>query len=154
MPAHDFKLALTRVTEPTGGPGAEFATLEDAAPPALWPRGPATEATDVPFFLGVWAPPPGLTAPFAWSGRGSFFVEWRRFSPTRRLRHPSSESMPMSIDGGAGWALHQLFAFPARCRASAPQRFDWTLIVRAVSAASAAAIVCSPAVAAAPGSRA
>jgi hypothetical protein len=30
-PAHDFKLALTRVIEPTGGPGAELATLEDAA---------------------------------------------------------------------------------------------------------------------------
>jgi hypothetical protein len=29
--AHDFKFALTRVTEPTGGPGAELATLEDAA---------------------------------------------------------------------------------------------------------------------------
>ena len=29
--AHDFKLALTRVIEPTGGPGAELATLEDAA---------------------------------------------------------------------------------------------------------------------------
>jgi hypothetical protein len=28
--AHDFKLALTRVIEPTGGPGAELATLEDA----------------------------------------------------------------------------------------------------------------------------
>ena len=28
---HDFKLAPTRVTEPTGGPGAELATLEDAA---------------------------------------------------------------------------------------------------------------------------
>jgi hypothetical protein len=26
-----FKLALTRVIEPTGGPGAELATLEDAA---------------------------------------------------------------------------------------------------------------------------
>jgi hypothetical protein len=30
MPAYDFKLALTRVIEPTGGPGAELATLEDA----------------------------------------------------------------------------------------------------------------------------
>ena len=30
-PAYDFKLALTRVIEPTGGPGAEFSTLEDAA---------------------------------------------------------------------------------------------------------------------------
>jgi hypothetical protein len=30
-PAYDFKLALTRVIEPTGGPGAELATLEDAA---------------------------------------------------------------------------------------------------------------------------
>ena len=29
--AHDFKLALTRVIEPTRGPGAELATLEDAA---------------------------------------------------------------------------------------------------------------------------
>ena len=29
--AHDFKLALKRVIEPTGGPGAELATLEDAA---------------------------------------------------------------------------------------------------------------------------
>jgi hypothetical protein len=29
--AYDFKLALTRVIEPTGGPGAELATLEDAA---------------------------------------------------------------------------------------------------------------------------
>ena len=29
--AHDFKLALTRVIEPTGGPGAELVTLEDAA---------------------------------------------------------------------------------------------------------------------------
>jgi len=29
--AHDFKLALTRVIEPAGGPGAELATLEDAA---------------------------------------------------------------------------------------------------------------------------
>jgi hypothetical protein len=29
-PAYDFKLALTRVIEPTGGPGAELATLEDA----------------------------------------------------------------------------------------------------------------------------
>jgi len=29
--AHDFKLALKRVTEPTGGPGAELVTLEDAA---------------------------------------------------------------------------------------------------------------------------
>jgi hypothetical protein len=29
--AHDFKLALTRGIEPTGGPGAELATLEDAA---------------------------------------------------------------------------------------------------------------------------
>ena len=28
---HDFKLAPTRVIEPTGGPGAELATLEDAA---------------------------------------------------------------------------------------------------------------------------
>jgi hypothetical protein len=27
----DFKLPLTRVIEPTGGPGAELATLEDAA---------------------------------------------------------------------------------------------------------------------------
>ena len=30
-PAYDFKLALMRVIEPTGGPGAELATLEDAA---------------------------------------------------------------------------------------------------------------------------
>jgi hypothetical protein len=30
-PAYDFKLALTRVIEPTGGPEAELATLEDAA---------------------------------------------------------------------------------------------------------------------------
>jgi hypothetical protein len=30
-PACDFKLALTRVIEPTGGPGVELATLEDAA---------------------------------------------------------------------------------------------------------------------------
>ena len=30
-PAYDFKLALTRVIEPTGGPGAELASLEDAA---------------------------------------------------------------------------------------------------------------------------
>jgi hypothetical protein len=30
-------------------------------------------------------------------------------------------SIRMSIIGGAGWALRQLFAFPARCRASAPQ---------------------------------
>jgi hypothetical protein len=30
-PAYDFKLALTRAIEPTGGPGAELATLEDAA---------------------------------------------------------------------------------------------------------------------------
>jgi hypothetical protein len=30
-PAYDFKLALTRVIEPTGGPGAELATLEHAA---------------------------------------------------------------------------------------------------------------------------
>jgi len=30
-PAHDFKLALKRVIEPTGGPGAELVTLEDAA---------------------------------------------------------------------------------------------------------------------------
>jgi hypothetical protein len=29
MPAYDFKLALTRVIESTGGPGAELATLED-----------------------------------------------------------------------------------------------------------------------------
>jgi hypothetical protein len=29
--AYDFKLALTRVIEPTGAPGAELATLEDAA---------------------------------------------------------------------------------------------------------------------------
>ena len=29
--AHDFKLTLMRVIEPTGGPGAELATLEDAA---------------------------------------------------------------------------------------------------------------------------
>ena len=30
-PAYDFKLALTRVIEPTGGPGAELTTLDDAA---------------------------------------------------------------------------------------------------------------------------
>ena len=30
-PAYDFKLALTRVIEPTGGPSVELATLEDAA---------------------------------------------------------------------------------------------------------------------------
>ena len=30
-PAYDFTLALMRVIEPTGGPGAELATLEDAA---------------------------------------------------------------------------------------------------------------------------
>jgi hypothetical protein len=30
-PEYDFKPALTRVIEPTGGPGAELATLEDAA---------------------------------------------------------------------------------------------------------------------------
>ena len=29
--AYDFKLALTRVIEPTGGPGAKLATVEDAA---------------------------------------------------------------------------------------------------------------------------
>jgi hypothetical protein len=29
--APNFKLALTRVIEPTGGPGVELATLEDAA---------------------------------------------------------------------------------------------------------------------------
>jgi hypothetical protein len=28
----DFKRALTRVIEPTGGPGVELVTLEDAAP--------------------------------------------------------------------------------------------------------------------------
>jgi hypothetical protein len=28
---YDFKRALTRVIEPSGGPGAELATLEDAA---------------------------------------------------------------------------------------------------------------------------
>ena len=31
QPAYDFKLALTRVIKPTGGPDAEVATLEDAA---------------------------------------------------------------------------------------------------------------------------
>ena len=31
LPAHDFKLALTRVIEPTRGPRAELATLQDAA---------------------------------------------------------------------------------------------------------------------------
>ena len=31
LAAHDFKLALTRVIEPTRGPGAELATLQDAA---------------------------------------------------------------------------------------------------------------------------
>ena len=31
LPAYGFKLALTRVIEPTGGPGVEVATLEDAA---------------------------------------------------------------------------------------------------------------------------
>jgi hypothetical protein len=30
-PQYDFKLALTRVIEPTGGPGMELATLADAA---------------------------------------------------------------------------------------------------------------------------
>ena len=30
-PAYDFKLALTRVIKPAGGPGVEPATLEDAA---------------------------------------------------------------------------------------------------------------------------
>jgi hypothetical protein len=30
-PAYDFELALTRAIEPTGGPGAELATLDDAA---------------------------------------------------------------------------------------------------------------------------
>jgi hypothetical protein len=30
-PAYDFTLALTRVIEPTGGPGAELVTIEDAA---------------------------------------------------------------------------------------------------------------------------
>jgi hypothetical protein len=30
-PAYDLKLALTRVIKPTGGPGVELATLEDAA---------------------------------------------------------------------------------------------------------------------------
>ena len=34
--AYDFKLALTRVIEPTGGPGAELATLEDAAKMKPW----------------------------------------------------------------------------------------------------------------------
>jgi hypothetical protein len=29
--AANFKLALTRAIEPTGGPGVELATLEDAA---------------------------------------------------------------------------------------------------------------------------
>jgi hypothetical protein len=31
LPAYDFKLALTRVIEPTRGPGAELTTLQDAA---------------------------------------------------------------------------------------------------------------------------
>ena len=31
LPAYDFKLALTRVIEPTRGPGAELATLQDVA---------------------------------------------------------------------------------------------------------------------------
>ena len=31
LPAYGFKLALTRVIEPTGGPGVEVATLDDAA---------------------------------------------------------------------------------------------------------------------------
>ena len=31
LPAYDFKLALTRVIEPTRGPRAELATLQDAA---------------------------------------------------------------------------------------------------------------------------
>jgi hypothetical protein len=31
LASHDFKLALTRVIEPARGPGAELATLEDAA---------------------------------------------------------------------------------------------------------------------------
>ena len=31
LPAYGFKLALTRVIEPTGGPGVEAATLEDVA---------------------------------------------------------------------------------------------------------------------------
>ena len=31
LPAYDFNLALTRVIEPTRGPGAELATLQDAA---------------------------------------------------------------------------------------------------------------------------
>ena len=31
LPTYDFKLALTRVIELTGGPGAELATLQDAA---------------------------------------------------------------------------------------------------------------------------
>jgi hypothetical protein len=30
-PQYDFKLALTRTIEPTGGPGIELATLADAA---------------------------------------------------------------------------------------------------------------------------
>ena len=31
LPAYDFNLALTRVIEPTRGPRAELATLQDAA---------------------------------------------------------------------------------------------------------------------------
>jgi hypothetical protein len=56
---------------------------------------------------------------------------------------PTAYRLPAT--GGAGWALHQLFAFPARCQASAPQRFNWAVIIRTVSAASAAAIVCTSA---------
>jgi hypothetical protein len=66
--------ADARVTEPTGGPGAELATLEDAARPALWPNRAGDPKHRCTFFLGVRAPPPRLTAPLAWSGRGSFLL--------------------------------------------------------------------------------
>ena len=55
--------------------------------------------------------------------------------------------------GGAGWALRQLFAFPALVERR-PLNVSIGRSDHPVPAASAAAIVCSPAVAAAPGSRA
>jgi hypothetical protein len=43
-----------------------------AGMPALWPNRAGDPKHRCTFFLGVWAPPPRLTAPFGLVGRGLF----------------------------------------------------------------------------------
>ena len=107
-PAHDFKLALTRVIEPSGGPWAELATLEDAA---------------ASFCGTVHLCPISCTCRPGECGRAGAMRRRRPISPRTRLRrlscmpvHPGTEALlhPLRWRDEAAFDTHAGLAHTVR----------------------------------------